>query len=96
MQYQLHFLVDEFDKNRITDRQINVKYLKMNIIERPIIVTLFVGNHYTANSFTEYFISAKKKKAIIPILQIESEAQRGGKTTKLALRMPRKNLSLSS
>lgn len=36
----------------------------MNIIERPIIVTLFVGNHYMVNSFIEYFfISAEKKKS---------------------------------
>lgn len=38
----------------------------MNIIERPIIVTLFVGNHYMANSFIEYFfISPKKKKKLL-------------------------------
>ena len=45
-------------------------------------VTLFVGNHYLANFFIEYFFISGKKKAIVPILQIQSEAQRGCITTK--------------
>ena len=39
----------------------------MYIIERPIIVTLFVGNHYLPNFFIQYFfISRGKKKLLFP------------------------------
>lgn len=65
----------------------------MNIIERPIIVTLFVGNHYMVNSFRVLlYFCRKKKKLLFPFYRY-AEAQRGWITTKLALRMPRKNLS---